>query len=145
MSRFRLVGKSKRMQSLIQPISTAIPCKHASCPVSPVGCRGQTHHENLSLGIPEPGDRPSPIFPIPKPFNLFLGNSLTICRQPMADGTIRNSLLEKRDRSHLIEIVPQTGASPNDVIPAYRSLDRSKAPRTRLHHVPLFIPRNYSS
>ena len=59
--RLCLVGESEAVEGFVQPIAGRISGEHAPRAVGAVGRRGQSDDEHACVGVPETGNRLSPI------------------------------------------------------------------------------------
>src|SRR5215475_9476212 len=100
MLRFSLVGETKSMQRLVEPIPTSVSCKHAAGSVPPMGGWGKPQDIQACTRISKSGNGTSPIGPVTKLFPFGLGDRLSIGDQPGTGSTVRDAIVQYGQVTH---------------------------------------------
>ena len=79
-----MIRESRSIKSPIQPLSTPVSGEHATRPIPSVCRRGESDDEKSSACIAESGDRPSPVFLLPKCRSFLSGDRLSIADKARA-------------------------------------------------------------
>src|SRR3954471_23853488 len=104
MNRGRLVGKSGRVQSLIQPVTTAVASEDPAGAIPAVCGRGEANNQEPSLRIAKAGHRLPPVIPLAITLDLLARDLPAMGNEARTEGEANDPTLKpgKRGGTHKI-------------------------------------------
>src|SRR5712691_5991936 len=101
----RLIREAGAVQGPIQEFSAPVSRECAPGSVASMGRRRQADDQDLRVRIPEPGDGPTPVFPIPERGAFHSGDALAVSHEPRTPAA-RDDL-----RDYLFQVIGRHRAS----------------------------------
>ena len=96
----RLTGKSRTMQSAVEPIAAAIPCENSAGPIAAMRRRCKPNDQQPCLGITEAGKRSRPIFFFAVPARRLCRNRFAPAHKTGTATAANNPRIELLECSH---------------------------------------------